>query len=149
MPFLRIDGLRTVNQQGQDVTLFDPFDDALSLTLDFHASPDLLALPDAHMSAEFQIFDPHLHTVVVHSYWGTYFNWGEYFWISKGNNWGPPSSYQTAEAWGLNWIASSVFGFRGIVRAFYTPSPGAGSVTVDAFDVSPMRWFRVKEVFRL
>jgi len=149
MPFLRIDGLRTVNQLGQNATLFDPFSDALSLTMDLHASPDLLALPNAAFSAEFQIFDPHTHTVVVSSSWGSTFNWGEYFWISKGNNWGPPSDYQTAEQWGLSWVTNSVFGFRGIVTAQYIASPGAGWTTVDAFDVSPMRWFRLKQIFRL
>lgn len=149
MPFLRIDGLRTVNQSGQNATLFDPFGDALALTMDLHASADLLALPNAAWSAEFQIFDPHQHKVVVSTSWGGTFNWGQYFWIGKGNNWGPPSDYQTPERWGLNWNANSIFGFRGIVKAQYVPSPGSGWIAVDAFDVSAMHWFRVKEIFRL
>lgn len=149
MPFLRITSLRTVNQQGQNATLFDPFNDALALTLDLQASADLLALPNAAFSAEFQIFDPHTHKVVVSTSWGSTFNWGQFFWISKGNNWGPPSAYTTPEQWGLNWIANSIFGFRGIVKAQYIPSPGSGWSAVDAFDVSNMRWFRLKEIFRL
>ncbi len=149
MPTLKIRGLRTVNQNGQNATLFDPFGDALALTMDLQASADLLALPSAAFTAEFQIFDPHLHKVVVSSYWSTTFNWGQYFWISKGNNWGPPSAYTTAEKWGLNWTANSIFGFRGIIKAQYIPSPGSGWEAVDAFDVSDMRWFRLKEIFRL
>jgi hypothetical protein len=88
MPFLRIDGLRTVNQSGQNATLFDPFGDALALTMDLHASADLLALPQAAFTAEFQIFDPHTHKVVVSTYYGSAFSWGEFFWISKGKQLG-------------------------------------------------------------
>jgi hypothetical protein len=151
MPSLRIDGLRTVNQGGQDATLFDPFSDAISLTMDVTASADLLALNMASFTAYFQIFDPRLHTVVVNHVWGSTFNWGQWFWISAGNNWGPPSAYETASRWGLNWSANSIFGFRGMIKASYIPPapPGSGWSAVDAFDVSPFRWFRLKEVFSL
>jgi hypothetical protein len=149
MPSLAIAGLRTVNQAGQNATLFHPFGDALSLTMDLLASGDLLALPQAAFTAEFQILDPHLEKVVVSTYFGSAFNWGTNFWISKGNNWGPPDAYQTPERWGLSWSANSVFGFRGIVKAQYVQSPGSGWTAVDAFDVSVPRYFRVREVFRL
>lgn len=149
MPFLNIVGLRTVNQGGQNATLFDPFSDAVSLTLDLQASADLLALPQPAFTAELQIFDPHQHKVVVSTYFGSTFNWGPNFWISKGNNWGPPSDYTTPEKWGLSWVTNSIFGFRGIVKAQYIPTPGSGWTAVDAFSVSAMRWFRVKEKFRL
>ena len=149
MPYFRIVGLRTVNQLGQNATLFNPFWDALALTMDLQVSPDVLALPNASFTAEFQIFDPHLHKVVVSSYWSNTFNWGQYFWISKGNNWGPPASYTTPEQWGLIWNQNSVFGFRGIVTAQYIPSPGSGWFPVDAFDVSSWRWFRLRQLFRL
>ncbi|MBM2618844.1 hypothetical protein JIG36_25120 [Actinoplanes sp. LDG1-06] len=149
MPFLKVEGVRTVNQSGQNATLFDPFSDALALVLDLSASADLLALPQASFSATFQIFDPHGNRVAVSTAYGSAFNWGPRFWISKGNNWGPPTAYQTAEKWGLSWSANSIFGLRGLVKAQYIPSPGSGWAAVDAFDVSPMRWFRVKEKFRL
>ncbi|HET7278469.1 MAG TPA: hypothetical protein VFJ22_10345 [Dermatophilaceae bacterium] len=149
MPSLTITRLRTVNQAGQDARVFDPFGDALALVMDLSASADLLALPSPGFSAEFQILDPHQHKVVVSSYWGSSFNWGPFFWISKGNNWGPPADYQTPERWGLSWTANSIFGFRGIVKAQYIPSPGSGWRATEAFDVSPMHWFRVREVFRL
>jgi hypothetical protein len=149
MPSLTIVGVRTVNQLGQNAKLFEPFSDALSLVMDLRASADLLALPTPSFSAEFQIFDVHLHKVVVSSFWGSAFNWGPNFWISKGNNWGPPADYQTPERWGRSWTANSIFGFRGIVKAQYIPSPGSGWRATEAFDVSPMRWFRLREVFRL
>jgi len=149
MPTLQIVGLRTVNQAGKNALLFDPFGDALSLTMDLRASADLLALPQAAFTAEFQILDPHLHKVVVSTYFGSTFNWGPNFWISKGNNWGPPSAYQTPEKWGLSWVTNSLFGFRGLVKAQYVPSPGSGWAATEAFDVSGMRWFRLQEKFRL
>ena len=149
MPSLTITRVQAANQTGQDTRLFDPFSDALALVLDLHASADLLALPQAAFSAEFQIFDPHLHKVVVSTSWGSLFNWGPNFWISKGNNWGPPADYQTAQRWGLSWSANSIFGVRGIVKAQYIPSAGAGWRATDAFDVSPMHWFRLREVFSL
>lgn len=140
MPTLRIRGLRTVNQRQENATLFHPFGDALSLTLDLSASPDLLALRQASFSAEFQIFDPHLHKVVVTSYYGDTFNWGPYFWISKGINSGPPTGYQTPYKWGLNWTANSIFGFRGIVRAQYIPAPGDGWTSVEGLSIIWCNW---------
>jgi hypothetical protein len=148
-PFLRIAQLRTMNQGGQNSTLFHPFSDALALTLDLQASPDLLALPGVAFTAEFQIFDPHIHKIVASTYFGSTFNWGQNFWISKGNNWGPSSDYQTPERWGLSWNVNSLFGFRGLVKAQYIPSSGSGWTAVDAFDVSAVRWFRIRELFRL
>jgi hypothetical protein len=138
-----------MNQSGQNARLFDPFGDALALVMELQASADLLALPSAAFSAEFQIFDPHLHKVVVTTSWGSQFNWGPNFWISKGNNWGPPADYTTPERWGLSWMTNSIFGFRGIVKAQYIPSPGSGWRATEAFYVSPMRWLRIREVFRL
>jgi hypothetical protein len=44
VPTLKITGVHCVNQNGQDATLFDPFTDALALTLDIYASADLIGL---------------------------------------------------------------------------------------------------------
>jgi hypothetical protein len=154
MPSLRITGVRTVNQLGQNATLFDPFGDGLALTLDIAASADLLALPSPAWSAAFQIIQPRTDTVVLEQTWGGSFNWGQWFWISLGNNWGPPAQYTTIQKWGLNWagsVSQSIFGFRGIIKASYIPTtpPGSGWHAVDAFDVSPIRCFRAKEVYAL
>lgn len=151
MASLRITGVRTVNQLGQNATLFDPVGDALALTLDVAASADLLALPSPAWTASFQIIKPRSDTVVYEHTWGGYFNWGQWFWISVGNNWGPPADYTTIERFGLSWGegSSAIFGLRGVIKASHLPGGGAGWRAVDAFDVSPIRWFRAKEVYRL
>jgi hypothetical protein len=151
MPTLQITNLRTMSQSNQNATLFNPFADALALTMDLTASADLIALPSSSLSAIFQIIDPRTNSVVVNRTWTTPFKWGRWFWISMGNNWGPPSDYQTPSRWGLSWGQNSVFGFRGIVKALYIPTrpPGSGWRAVDAFDVSDVRWFRLEEIFTL
>jgi hypothetical protein len=70
MASLRITGVRTVNQLGQNATLFDPIGDALALTLDVAASADLLALPSPAWTASFQIIKPRSDTVVYEHTWG-------------------------------------------------------------------------------
>ena len=149
MPTLRIDAVRTVNQFGQNATLFNPISDALALTLDVFASGDLLALPSPSWSARVQVIDPVTNAVVVNRSWGGTFQWGQRFWISMGNNWGPPDQYTTIERWGLSWVALGIFGFRGVIKAYSSPGGGAGLQTVDAFFISKVKWFRAKEVFRL
>ncbi len=37
-------------------------------------------------------------------------------------------------------------GFRGIIKASYSPTPSSGWRAIDAVDVSAIRWFRAKEV---
>jgi hypothetical protein len=108
-------------------------------------------LPNAIFTAIFQILDPYTDTTVANITWSNPFQWGQWFWISEGNNWGPPSAYETPQRWGLNWTKNSVFGFRGIIKASYIPPdpPGSGWAAVDALDVSPVKWFRLKEVFGL
>jgi hypothetical protein len=145
MPTLTIRGLRTVNQNGVNATFFHPFFDALALTLDCHASADLLALPGPRFHAQFEILNPSTDIIVVNSGWSNPFAWGQYFWISMGNNWGPPGAFTTPEKWGIHPAAhgwNEVFGFRGIIKA-YSWQGEKGELEVDAFDVSPIRWFRV------
>jgi hypothetical protein len=95
--------------------------------------------------------DPYTDTTVVNATWSNPFQWGQWFWISEGNNWGPPSAYETPQRWGLSWSRNSDFGFRGIIKASYIPPqpPGSGWTAADAFDVSAFKWFRVKEEFAL
>jgi hypothetical protein len=143
--------VRTVNQQSQDASLFNPFTDALALTFDIYASADLIALPNASFTATFQIFDPHTHSAVANEVWVSRFLWGQWFWISKGNNWGTIADWSTPARWGLNWSRNSVFGCRGIIKASYVPTQpvGSGWTAVDALSVSAFKWFRLKEVFTL
>ncbi len=121
MPTLQIAGIRTVNQLGQNATLFQPYTDASALVLDLAASADLLALPSPSFQVVWQIIDPLTNQPVVNEVWSSTFNWGPYFWVSIGNNWGPnPGDYSTPQRWGLNWVrpGSGVFGVRGIAKAW-------------------------------
>jgi len=145
MPTLSIRGVRTMNQDHANATFFDPFADALALVLDCYASPDLLALPDPRFHAQFEIVNPSTDIVVVNSGWAHALAWGEYFWISMGNNWGPPASFTTPAKWGIHPSAyawNEVFGFRGIIKA-YSWQGENGEIDLDAFDISDIRWFRV------
>jgi hypothetical protein len=145
MPSLTIRGVRTVIHNGVNATFFHPFLDALALTLDCHASADLLALPSPRFHAQFEILNPSTDIVVVNSGWGNPLAWGQFFWISNGNNWGPPAAFSTPDKWGIHPAShgwNEVFGFRGIIKAYSWEGP-SGLSPVDAFDVSPIRWFRV------
>ena len=151
MPTLKISGLRTMNQHGQNATFFHPFTDALALVMDCYASADLLAMPAPRFEAQFEIINPSTDIVVVNSTWHHDLSWGQYFWISMGNNWGPPGSYTTPELWGIHPAAhgwNEIFGFRGIMKA-YSWQGASGEKEVDAFDVSPVRWFRVGRTARV
>lgn len=151
MPTLSIRGVRTVNQNGVNATFFHPYFHALALTLDCYASADLLALPTPRFHAQFEIINPSTDIVVVNSGWAHPLAWGQYFWISMGNNWGPPGSFSTPQKWGIHPAAhgwNEVFGFRGIIKA-YSWQGQNGELDVDAFDVSAIRWFRVGRTARL
>ena len=145
MPTLSIRGLRTMNQGHVNATFFHPYSDALALVLDCYASPDLLALPSPRFHAQFEIINASTDIVVINTGWAHDLTWGQYFWISMGNNWGPPAAFSTPNAWGIHpaeheW--NEVFGFRGIIKA-YSWQGASGEVPLDAFDVSPIRWIRV------
>ena len=146
MPTLSINSIRTMNQAHVNATFFHPYFDALALVMDCYASPDLLAVPGPRFHAQFEILNPSTDVIVVNQGWAHPLAWGQYFWISMGNNWGPsPADYTTPDKWGIHpalhgW--NEVFGFRGIIKA-YSWQDDKGLQTIDAFDVSEMRWFRV------
>ncbi|WP_224049382.1 hypothetical protein [Arthrobacter sp. NicSoilB4] len=143
MPQITITQVKTVNQRGENATLFNSVFDALSLEIHVRASADILALPNAAFTAEFQIFSPQNHQVVRNTYRSSAFNWGTNFWISVGNNWSPGPEITNPRDWGINHLFGDIFGFRGTITAQYIPRPGDGWSSLDAFDISPMRWFRV------
>ena len=139
----------TASQNGP-TTLFHPFGDALTLVLTISASADLMAVQNPRWEAAFQIIEPRTNQVVVHESWFDAFHWGPNFWISKGKNWGG-GNYDTPHAWGLDWTPNSseaIFGFRGLIKA-YSWRGEHGLESLDAFSVSEIHWFRVKEVYSL
>lgn len=125
-----LSGVRTASQAGAEVT-FSRTGDALALVLDIAASQELVD-SGLRFDANFQILDYSTNTV-RRSAWtrNSPFAWGTHFWISQGNNWGPPASYTTPEKWGL---PVGVYALRGTVEVL-----GAG-----AFAYSTERLFRVR-----
>jgi hypothetical protein len=151
MPALEIRGIRTMNQDHINATLFASHLEALALVMDCFASADLLELPDPKFTAYFQLRSPRTDSVVVNEVWWLgNLAWGQNFWISMGNNWGPaPSDWDTPVDWGIHPSShgqNEVFGFRGIIQAY---SWQEGLQVVDAFDVSETRWFRVRPMYTL
>ncbi|HYA25553.1 MAG TPA: hypothetical protein VEF05_15425 [Terriglobales bacterium] len=151
MPTLTIQRVETVNQYGENVVLFDPHNDALSLKMFVLASDDLLITGSeeenesvsAGFQAVFQIIDALTNDVILNEVWESGFLWGRSFWISMGNNWGPTQNdYTTPERWGLatNKRGSGIFGFRGIIRQLQELE-ATFVVTSDAFGISDIRWF--------
>ena len=153
MATIRITSLRTLNQYNQDVRFFRR-QDALSLTMFISASANLLTPPEPQANltipvfdAVFQIIDPLTDTVIVNERWeGHEFTWGGSFFISAGNWSGPSASdYSTPERWGLS---NGIFGFRGIVLAYWVFAPEGGLIPIEGgspFSISSIRWFRVDE----
>jgi len=152
MATLAIRHVRTMNQDHVNATLFDPFTNALALVMDCFASSDLVSLVKPMFHAQFEIINPSTDVVIVNQGWMHDLAWGQYFWISMGNNWGPsPSDYTTPENWGIHPAShgwNEVFGFRGIIKA-YSWEGENGQIDLDAFDVSEIRWFRVRRIARL
>jgi hypothetical protein len=144
---LTITNAYTRSQKGI-TNLFDPYGDALVLVLHFSASADLMAVQKPCFQAAFQIIEPRTNQVVVHESYFDEFHWGPNFWLAMGKNWGG-GNYDTPHAWGLNWTPNSseaIFGFRGLVKA-YSWQGANGLESLDAFSVSDIHWFRVKEIY--
>jgi len=130
-PSVQITGARTASNGSADREVFRLNQDALALTLDIAATQDLLNL-GLRFDAVFQILDSRTNQVVRQAWYSnSAFQWGRFFWISQGNNWGPNASdYTTPAKWGLQ---RGIYYFRGAILVRDT----------NAFAVSPNRWFRV------
>lgn len=128
--------LRTLNGQGADTTLFNPFTDTLTLVMYASLSPEVSSLSGLVFEANFEIIDARTNTVVVYAprEFGIGTGWSGFF-ASLGSI--------TPHDWGLQWTAGDIFGFRavGAMRS----SQGE----VDAFDVSDIKWFRLMDVFEV
>jgi len=142
MPSITILSAETHNEFGE-TTLFQGAIDALALVIVFQASADLMSMTEPMFQAIFEIIDPLTNQVVVSETWNMspipITPPGEVPWISSGNNWGPlPSDYSTPLKWGLTG-PDNIYGFRALIQAY------ANGESIDAFDVSDIRWFRVYE----
>jgi hypothetical protein len=132
----------TANQDGPS-DLFNPYTDALTFVMRLSVEQAVIDRGDwANFEAVFQIIDPTRESVVLNAVLPVgNFSWGRHFWISKGTNWGPASGWSTARSWGLQWGwrrdysgNASIFGFRGIFKAYYGED-GSGRLSTEDFAV--------------
>jgi photosystem II stability/assembly factor-like uncharacterized protein len=128
---IQITRARTASNGVGDKDTFRLTQDALALTLDIAASPELVNIGQ-HFDALFEIVNSQTNKVVASVWFNNgAFQWGQFFWISEGNNWGPaPSDYSTPQKWGLT---PGIYYFRGTILV----------QNANAYAVSPRRWFRV------
>jgi hypothetical protein len=128
---LVINNARTANQSSGNVDSFRLTQDALALVMDVTASKYLVALGLKYDSI-WQIVSAATNKVVKQVVNANQaFSFGQWFWISMGNNWGPTSNdYTTPQKWGLS---PGLYYFRGAITVQST----------NTFAVSSRKWFRV------
>ncbi len=128
---INISSVRTANNSQGDIDHFRYGQDALAFVIDIAATQDLIDL-DLKYDAYFQVIDPRTNRVIKNIVnRDSAFTHGRFFWISRGNNWGPnASNYTTPQKWGLS---RGTYIFRAAVSVRDT----------DAFAVSPNKWFIV------
>jgi hypothetical protein len=128
---LVINNARTANQSAGNVDSFRLTQDALSLVMDVTASKYLVALGLKYDSI-WQIVSAATNKVVRQVVNPNQpFSFGQFFWISMGNNWGPTAGdYTTPQKWG---ISVGLHYFRGAITVQNT----------NTFAISSRKWFRV------
>lgn len=128
---ISVAGMSTNSQAGAQNT-FLRTSDALAFVMSISAGSDLVSA-GYRFNAYFQVVEFNTNNVVIHRAWNNNnaFSWGTDFWISLGNNWGPPANYETPAKWGLN---VGLYMLRGIVEVVGHP----------AFNVSAELPFRVR-----
>jgi hypothetical protein len=128
---LAITNARTANQSAGNVDSFRLTQDALTLVMDVTASRYLVAL-GVRYDSTWEIVSAATNKVVrLVSNPNQPFSFGQWFWISMGNNWGPtPGDYSTPQKWGLS---PGLYYFRGAITVQNT----------NTFAVSARKWFRV------
>ena len=145
MPTLKVTALEMWNQAGVNATLFHPYFDAISFAVGVEISADLTADLGNWYGVAFQVIDGATNQVVINSRQRYQLpeSWPAW-WLTAGNNWGPTTQdYSTAERWGLPWNPPYVFGFRAILTSW-----DAAGKTIDARDVSDIRWFQIIPVIK-
>ncbi len=124
---ISLSGIRTASQSAADTRLFRRTQDALTIIMDVAASAELVAL-NLTFDAFFQILDARTNKIVVQQVTSSPFLWGQFFWISRGNNWAAP--FDTPERWGLN---AGLYLFRAAITVR----------NANAFTMPRETWFRV------
>jgi hypothetical protein len=140
---VKVTDLRIWNQNGDDATMFDEVADAISLAASVELSGDLTVDSNVDYYLRFQVIAGGTGIFSVNS--SQLFKLPEdwpRWWFTAGNNWGSPSEYTTAAKWGIRWNDGPVFGFRAILTAGLQTR--GGWEPFDTFDVSAVRWFRLR-----
>lgn len=128
---VNLSGVRTANQSSGNMDHFRYGQDALALVIDIAATQELIDL-NLTYDAYFQVVDPRTNKVIKNIVnRNSAFTLGRYFWISRGNNWGPNASdYTTPQKWGLS-------------RGTYIFRAAIAVRNSDSFAVSSDKWFKV------
>ena len=132
MPMVQITNLETANPSG-DTTLFDPFNDPITLRFTVAFGSELAQVQDPVVWSTFEIIEFGTNQVVE-------------FWRFQNAVPSPGSYYDfmttgTADALGLKWLACGIFGLRCAAEIFSNQGE-SGLQAVDAMDVSDIHWFR-------
>jgi hypothetical protein len=136
VPTVNIVRIETV-KAGVNSDFFNPFTDPITLRMTINYSADILQLPEPTVRKTFQILTLDTNTVVEQwRFQSSIPGPAVYSWVDL----------PTANALGLNWTGSDIFGFRGAVEVFSFQGE-SGLVSIDAFDVSDIHWFRLAAVF--
>ena len=132
MPMVQITNLESANSSG-DTTLFDPFNDPITLRFTVTFGPELAQVQNPIVWSSFEIIEFGTNKVVeIWRFQNPIPSAGSYYdFMTTG----------TADALGLNWLASGIFGLRCAAEIF-SDQGESGLQAVDAMDVSDIHWFR-------
>jgi hypothetical protein len=139
MPSIQISSLKIFNGNTHVETgLLNPFNDPFTLWLEAFFSADTMKM-NPEIWITFQIVALRTNEVVEQWVYQTPLLYsGIDAWIVL----------PTADALGLKWIGSDIFGFRAAIELFSNQGE-SGLQGVDALAVSDIRWFRFEPVFSL
>lgn len=136
---LRFVSVATQSTSRQDVASYNPFTDPIFLVMVYEQGAAIQTVPQLRITGTWQLIEGRSNRVVVEERYESqsplrapFIEW--------------PWNAGTAHDLKLTWLSDDLYGFRAFIEATYTEN---GDVNVDSFDVSPVRWFRLKPYFEL
>jgi len=151
---IQITKIQTMSQNSAFVpATFFRLDDALALEVFISVSPDLLATPRVMYQVVFEIIDARTNSVVFIKPVLAVFKAREMFLLCGEHMRGEarnthPSDFDLTTTDAEPFSGQGIYGFRAIVKALQiTRTPGQlrdRLVSLDAFDVSDIHWFRIE-----
>ena len=129
----------TQSTAGQDVTAYNPYTDPIHLVMVYEQGTAIQNVPHLRITGTWQLIEAKSNQVVVEErsesrspLRAPFIEW--------------PWNAGTAHDLKLTWLTDDLYGFRAFIEATYVQD---GDVNVDSFDVSPIKWFRLKPYFEL